>query len=71
MFSPNDSFLYILTAVVLVIITGQSVFFLVRAMRRAKAIGIPMATLKKNHTIQRGVYHRASRCHLTRRDYPV
>ncbi len=47
MFSPNDSFLYILTAVVLVIITGQSVFFLVRAMRHAKAIGIPMATLKK------------------------
>ncbi len=47
MFSPNDSFLYVLTAIVLVIITGQSVFFLVRAWRRAKAIGIPMATVKK------------------------
>ena len=47
MFSPNDPFLYIITAIVILIITGQSVFFLVRALRRAKAIGIPSATLKK------------------------
>ena len=47
MFSPNDSFLYVITAIVLVIITGQSIFFLVRAWKRARTIGIPMATIKK------------------------
>lgn len=55
MFSPNDPFLYILTAIVLVIITGQAVFFLVRAWRRAKVIGVPVATLKKT-VISSAVY---------------
>ena len=27
MFTPNDPFLYIITAIVILIITGQSVFF--------------------------------------------
>ncbi|MFH1880986.1 MAG: DUF5058 family protein [Bacillota bacterium] len=47
MFSPNSSFLYLITAIVVVCIVGQSVFFLVRAWRRAKVIGIPAATLRK------------------------
>ena len=47
MFSPNSSFLYLLTAVVIVLIAGQSVYFLVRAWRRAKVIGIAAATLRK------------------------
>ncbi|MBN1777887.1 MAG: DUF5058 family protein [Clostridiales bacterium] len=55
MFSPNSSFLYLITAVVLVLIAGQSVFFLIRAWRRAKVIGIPMATLKKT-VISSAVY---------------
>ena len=47
MFSPNSSFLYLLTAVVIVLIAGQSVYFLIRAWRRAKVIGIAAATLRK------------------------
>lgn len=55
MFSPNSSFLYWITAVVITLIVGQSVFFLARAWRRAKVIGIPMATLKKT-VISSAVY---------------
>ena len=47
MFSPNSSFLYLLTAVVIVLIAGQSVYFLIRAWRRAKVICISAATLRK------------------------
>lgn len=47
MFNPNSSFLYAVTAVVVVFIAGQSVFFLARAWRRAKAIGISAAALRK------------------------
>lgn len=47
MFSPNSSFLYLVTGIVIVFITGQSLFFLVRAWRRSKVIGIPAATLRK------------------------
>ncbi|MDO4566166.1 MAG: DUF5058 family protein [Oscillospiraceae bacterium] len=45
-FNPNDGFLYGLTAVVIVIVIAQSVFFLARAMRRARQLGISSATLK-------------------------
>lgn len=47
MFSPNSSFLYAVTAVVVVFIVGQSIYFLARAWRRAKAIGISTAMLRK------------------------
>lgn len=47
MFNPNSSFLYTVTAIVIVFIIGQSIFFLGRAWRRAKVIGIPAATLRK------------------------
>ena len=47
MFNPNSSFLYAVTAVVVAFIAGQSVFFLARAWRRAKAIGISAAALRK------------------------
>ena len=55
MFSPNSSFLYWITAIVITLIAGQSVFFMVRAWRRAKVIGIPLATLKKT-VISSAVY---------------
>jgi hypothetical protein len=54
-FSPNDSFLYAITAIVIVFIAVQSAFFLVRAWRRAKAIGVPAATLHKT-VISSAVY---------------
>ena len=46
-FSPNSSFLYAITAIVILFIAGQSVFFLIRAWKRAKGIGISAATLRK------------------------
>ncbi len=47
MFNPNSSFLYAVTAFVILVIAGQAIFFLVRAWKRAKVIGIPAATLRK------------------------
>ncbi len=47
MFSPNSSFLYLVTAIVIVFIAGQAVYFLLRAWKRAKTIGIPASTLRK------------------------
>jgi len=47
MFNPNSSFLYTVTAIVILVIAGQAVFFLVRAWKRAKAIGVPASTLRK------------------------
>lgn len=46
-FSPNSSFLYILAALVILFVLAQSVFFLVRAYRRAEAVGMDMEKLKK------------------------
>ncbi len=46
-FSPNSSFLYILAALVILFVLAQSVFFLVRAYRRAEAVGMDMTKLKK------------------------
>lgn len=39
-FSPNSPFLYFLAVLVILFVIAQSVFFLVRACSRAKAIGI-------------------------------
>lgn len=39
-FSVNDSFLYLLTVLVVAFVLAQSVFFLVKAMRQAKRLGI-------------------------------
>lgn len=47
MFNPNSSFLYMVTAIVITVIAGQAVFFLVRAWKRAKVIGISAGTLRK------------------------
>ena len=46
-FSPNSTFLYIVAICVIVFVLAQSVFFLVRAYRRGKEIGISAAKLKK------------------------
>jgi hypothetical protein len=55
MFSPNSSFLYAVTAIVVACIAGQAVFFLIRAWKRAKLIGISAVTLKKT-VISSAVY---------------
>ena len=46
-FSVNSGFLYAVTAVVILFVLAQSVFFLVRAARRARALGISGSVVKK------------------------
>ena len=46
-FSVNSGFLYAVTAAVIVFVLAQSVFFLVRAARRARALGITGSVVKK------------------------
>lgn len=46
-FSVNSGFLYGVTAVVVAFVLAQSVFFLVRAAKRARALGIGGAVVRK------------------------
>ena len=46
-FTPNSTVMYIIGAAVILFVLAQSVFFLVRAWRRAKELGIDTAKLKK------------------------
>ena len=46
-FSPNSTFLFIVAACVILFVIAQSLFFLIRAYRRAKEIGMDMAQIKK------------------------
>ena len=46
-FSVNSGFLYLLAWLVFAFIMGQSVFFLVRAIRRGRAIGLSVSVLRK------------------------
>lgn len=46
-FSANSFILYILAGVIIVFVIAQSVFFLLRALARARAIGMSETTLRK------------------------
>ncbi len=46
-FQVNSGFLYLVTGIIIAFVLIQSVFFLVRAMRRAKVLGISSGVLKK------------------------
>ena len=46
-FNPNSSFLFVLAALVILFVIAQSVFFLVRGLRRAKEIGMDMKQIRK------------------------
>lgn len=46
-FTPNSMFMYIVAVCVIIFVLAQSVFFLVRAYRRGKQLGISRAKLKK------------------------
>ena len=46
-FNPNSSFLFLVAIIVILFVIIQSVFFLVRAYKRAKVIGMDMARIKK------------------------
>lgn len=46
-FSVNSPILYVLVGVLIAFVLAQSVYFLVRAVKRAKALGITATTVKK------------------------
>ena len=46
-FSVNDPFLYLLSAIIVVFVIVQSVFFLIKASRRAQQMGIAAGTVRK------------------------
>ena len=46
-FSVNAPILYVIVGAIIALVLAQSIFFLVRAMRRAKEIGISKSTVKK------------------------
>ena len=46
-FNVNSPFLYGVTAIVIIYVLAQSLFFLIRAARRAKELGIQSKTIQK------------------------
>lgn len=46
-FSVNHPLIFIIVGIIVAFVLGQSVFFLVRALKRAKELGIESATVKK------------------------
>ena len=46
-FSPNSAFMYVIAVIIVVFVLAQSAFFLVRAWRRGKELGISTQKLKK------------------------
>lgn len=47
MFNPNSTFLFIMAGCVILFVIAQAVFFLVRAYRRGKALGMDMKQVRK------------------------
>jgi hypothetical protein len=47
MFDPNDGFMYVIVALVIVFVIAESVYFLIKAWRRARQLGLSTAVLKK------------------------
>ena len=47
MFDPNSGFVYLLSAIVIAFVFASAFFFLVRAWRQARRLGIGTGTLKK------------------------
>ena len=46
-FDVNHPILFVLVAIVIAIVLAQSVYFLVKSVRRAKKIGMDMTKIKK------------------------
>lgn len=46
-FNPNSTFLFGIAAIVILFVIAQSVFFMVRAYRRAKVIGMDTKQIRK------------------------
>ena len=46
-FNVNSPILYVITALLVVVVLAQSVFFLIKALRRSKALGMDQSKIKK------------------------
>ena len=46
-FSPNHPIIYIIVALIILAVIGQAVFFMVKALKRAKEIGMAKSKIKK------------------------
>ena len=46
-FSVNHPVLYLLAGILIAVVLAQSVFFLIKALRRSKEIGMDQAKIKK------------------------
>ena len=46
-FSPNHPIIYAIVALIILAVIGQAVFFMLKALKRAKQIGMPKAKIKK------------------------
>ena len=62
-FNINSTFLYVLAAIVILFVLAQSVFFLVRAYRHGKEIGMDAGVLKKT-IISTAVFTIAPACSI-------
>ena len=49
-FQVNSPILFVLVGAIIALVVAQSVFFLARAIKRAKELGIAKATVKKTIT---------------------
>ena len=49
-FKVNHPILYVIVGAIITLVLGQSIYFLLRALKRARALGIEKATLKKTIT---------------------
>ena len=46
-FSVNHPVLYLLAGILIAVVLAQSIFFLIKAMRRSKEIGMDQAKIRK------------------------
>ena len=46
-FNPNSTFIYIVAGIVILFVLAQSIFFLIKSIRRAKQINMNMKTVAK------------------------
>ena len=79
-FSVNHPVLYLLAGILIAVVLAQSVFFLIKALRRSKEIGMDQKKIKKTmmtaaiftktHQNRRAVHHRPGRVHRHQRHHP-
>ena len=68
-FSVNHPVLYLIVGLLVAVVLGQSVFFLVKALRRSKQLGMDQTKIKKTirsaaiFTIAPCAGHRCQHCH--------